>query len=270
MAEVLRDMSRESLVEAFEASMREIFCSVGFLPGCEVYDGADLLWTITSIPYGLFNSVLCARLEPEVVSAAIDAAVARAKSRQVPMRWRVGPLDTPPDLGQRLKVRGFAHVEDLPIMAVNVLQVLDTPPPPPDLVLEEVRDAAALTYWCEITARTFELPSEALTAWQAYWEHACREFGPNLVNLVGCRGGDAVAASTVVFAGGAAAVYNVATIAAARRQGIGTAMTRAACAKARDLGYRIAILEASEMGLGIYRRIGFREYGRAAVYSWAL
>jgi ribosomal protein S18 acetylase RimI-like enzyme len=79
--------------------------------------------------------------------------------------------------------------------------------------------------------------------------------------------GKAVAASTLALAGGVAGIYSVATLPEARRQGLGAAVTLAALREARELGYRIGVLQSSEMGLGVYRRLGFERYGTYAVYA---
>ncbi len=54
----------------------------------------------------------------------------------------------------------------------------------------------------------------------------------------------------------------------ARRQRIGTAVTSAPLALARELGYRIGILQASEMGARIYRKLGFKDCGQFRLYGW--
>jgi hypothetical protein len=43
-------------------------------------------------------------------------------------------------------------------------------------------------------------------------------------------------------------------------------MTLAAMRKAADLGCRVAVLRASQMGVGVYRRIGFKEYCKLGLY----
>ena len=86
------------------------------------------------------------------------------------------------------------------------------------------------------------------------WRHyLCRERGVP------------VAISRLLLASGVAMIHGVATVPEARRRGIGTAVTLAALQGARRLGHRIAVLQASSMGQGPYRRLGFRYvagYGR--------
>ena len=58
------------------------------------------------------------------------------------------------------------------------------------------------------------------------------------------------------------------TLPEARRQGIGAALTLAACRDACALGYRVGVLGSSEMGFGVYQKIGFREYCKLSAYVW--
>jgi ribosomal protein S18 acetylase RimI-like enzyme len=61
-------------------------------------------------------------------------------------------------------------------------------------------------------------------------------------------------------------IYNVGTVPAARRRGLGTALTAHAVAEARERGCTTASLQSTEMAEGIYASVGFRDLGRFDEY----
>ena len=74
-----------------------------------------------------------------------------------------------------------------------------------------------------------------------------------------------VSCSMTLVSHGVAGVYYVATVASARRRGLGDALTRVAARAGFQLGARVAWLGASEMGADLYRRIGFADLGSTIV-----
>jgi ribosomal protein S18 acetylase RimI-like enzyme len=77
-------------------------------------------------------------------------------------------------------------------------------------------------------------------------------------NYLGFLDDKAVCTSTVFYGAGVAGIYDVATLPEARGRGLGTALTLAPLLDARQAGYRIGVLQSSEMGFGVYKRMGFR------------
>ena len=86
--------------------------------------------------------------------------------------------------------------------------------------------------------------------------------------LPGAAGGEPVATWFMVLGAGVAGVHGVGTLPQARRQGIGAAMAMAPLREARAMGFRVAVLRASTLGAGIYRRLGFRQCGEISIYAW--
>jgi hypothetical protein len=61
----------------------------------------------------------------------------------------------------------------------------------------------------------------------------------------------------------------VGTLPAARRQGIGKAITLQPLLDARARGYRYAILFSSQMGYRVYQQLGFRDVrSPIGLYYW--
>jgi ribosomal protein S18 acetylase RimI-like enzyme len=77
-------------------------------------------------------------------------------------------------------------------------------------------------------------------------------------NYLGYLDGKPVSTSTVFHCSGVVGIYDVATLPEARGRGIGTALTLAPLLDARQAGYRIGVLQSSDMGLGVYKKMGFR------------
>jgi GNAT superfamily N-acetyltransferase len=68
---------------------------------------------------------------------------------------------------------------------------------------------------------------------------------------------------------GVANIVQVCTAPSARRRGVGDAVTRAALLDARTMGYRIAVLRASDAGVPLYERMGFALYCSLDAYRLA-
>lgn len=80
--------------------------------------------------------------------------------------------------------------------------------------------------------------------------------------------GEPVASSALTLAAGVAGIFSVATLEGARGRGIGAAVTMAPLLAARDRGYAVGVLQASEMGYSIYARMGFTEQFRYRSFYW--
>lgn len=268
MTEILLDTSESAMVEAIESNLLAYFPEFRHLPHAEVHFGPDVFWALTDVPYPLYNSVLDARFEPSQADAAIESAIARGRSRNVPLLWWIGPKTRPADLGRSLEAHGFVPAGSAPGMAADLNTLDETSSAPADLAITRVRDAESLARWCDLASVCFELPDFAAAAWRHWYKKVGVPEVSALTHYLGWRNGEPVAMGSMMLGAGVAGIYNVATLPSARRQGIGSAMTLAPLLEARAMGYRVGILQSSEMGVGVYRNLGFREYCRLDHYLW--
>ncbi|NYT02581.1 MAG: GNAT family N-acetyltransferase [Methanosarcinales archaeon] len=240
----------------------------GAWSGMEIFDQGDLLWTMTAVPFPLFNSVLFSRLGPGVVEGRVRDLQSLARGRGVPLAWFTTPLSRPEDLGERLQSMGFFLGGVTAGMAMDLSLLRQPLPPPPGLVVEEVGDARAFREWSMVMLPVFQFPDYAFDPWVDM--HAALGFGPErpwrhyLLRLQGRP----VATSSLFLGSRACMVASVAVLPEHRRQGIGSAAVLAPLLEARRLGKRLGTLCSSDMGQGIYRRLGFQEHCRMNLYLW--
>jgi GNAT superfamily N-acetyltransferase len=268
MSEILQDLSAPALVKAIEENQFEGYQIFRHWPRAEVHDDPDMLWTITDIPNSMFNNVFRAQLAPDNVDAAIEAVIARCRSRNVPVFWHVGPLTKPANLGKYLQVHGFTLGGESPGMAVDLLALNEGLPAPPGLAVEQVADVETLKLFCHVFKVGFGWPDFVEDAWLDLFASVGLGAQSPMRHYLGRLKGEPVATMSLFLGTGVAGIYCVATVPDARRQGIGTAMTLAVLREARALGYRVSILESSEMGFSVYHKVGFRKYCKQGGYEW--
>lgn len=239
-------------------------------PNSEVKDSSDQLSYFTGVLDPFANAVVRSVFEQDEAADRIRQTLAYYVDRNVPTMWFVTPASRPSNLGALLVDAGMTARKESPAM---VLDMPGRPPIPPiatDVEITEVRTQAEAEVWARAATKGSTVPPEigdllvlAANAGGYSNESALRLFVLN-------KGADAVATSALVTTGDMAGIYCVATLESHRRQGLGAAITSATLAAAWDAGYRVATLQASKMGRGVYERLGFRDVFSIQAYTYNL
>jgi GNAT superfamily N-acetyltransferase len=151
-------------------------------------------------------------------------------------------------------------------MAADLTSVPQDLATPTGLEIIRVADGETLRQWIHVASIGFEVPQEFESVWCDFFEVAV--FDPPFQTYLAVLNGKPVGTSQLFASAGVAGIYNVTCVPEARGQGIGAAITQAPLLDAREMGYRVAILQASELGRRVYRRLGFEDYGGLSVYLW--
>ncbi|MFN8490915.1 MAG: GNAT family N-acetyltransferase [Caldilineaceae bacterium] len=268
MSEIQNERSESSLVYAIEANLFEFFSLYTSWSQAEVHDDADMLWTMTNIPFPIFNNVLRAQLAGDELDAAIETVITRGKVRNVPLLWWTGPATKPHNLGVSLVEHGFVYDGEGPGMAVDLQFLQEDIPAPAGFRIEQVKDDKTLNQWSHVLPNGFGLPEVMADAIFALCQSIGFAAQTPLRNYIGWLDEQPVATSSLCLGAGVAGIYNVTTLPEVRRQGIGARMTLFPLCEARRMGYKIGILHASPMGVNVYRRLGFQEYCKIGQYVW--
>jgi GNAT superfamily N-acetyltransferase len=265
MDEILKDLSAPSLVTALEANLFEFFKLFEQWPRAEVHDDPDMLRTITDIPFPMFNSVFRAHLSNP--DAAIEAAIARCRRRNVPMMWWTGPSTQPTELRIALEAFGFTG-EEVIGMAADLRSLPREISLPRGLVIERVGDVETMKKWCRVLCVGFEMPDFVGEAFLDFFRSIGFASQSTVRHYIGCLNDEPVSASSMFLGAGVAGIYCVATVPEVRKRGVGSAATLMPLHEARILGYQIGILHSTRMGVNVYHGLGFREYCKILQYVW--
>ncbi len=272
MTGIALDLSPAALTRAIERSHEDRFTLGEAWTRQTVRRDPDLLWRISEIPFFVFNGIAHAAFDPAAADARIDAVLAEFRARGLPGVWWISPSTQPADLGERLAARGLEGPQAVIGMAAALASLPDSAPLPDDVTLRPVTDEESLRAYIEVFRGGF--PDYAVEAYYDFY--LSLGWGPDrpVRQVVAMRGDQPVGTAAAGLSGetegepALAGVYNVGTVDAARRQGIGTAATLAALRMAREAGARIGVLESTPMGAGVYRKLGFQDVCPMSVYRF--
>lgn len=234
-----------------------------FHADARIVEESDLLLVASSDPFpvGFTNAVipLAESVDPERLLATADAFFGPMdRGYTVMLRDR---LDG--ELERSLEASGLQPFGDSPGMW------LDAPVPaaaPVDgISFAPFDDLMAVRDFVEVSAiaySTIGMP-EAVT--RRLFEQPERVLQPHVLGIVAREGDAPLSTAMVILTHGIAGVYWVGTVEAGRKRGLGDACTRIISNAAFDMGARAVVLQASQQGDPIYRRMGYREVTR---YRW--
>ena len=256
-----------SAADAVEANLFAFFQHLSGWPRVEVRDDGDCVWTSSDLPFPLFNSVMRATLDGDRAVSVIDARMQSCRDRSVPMLWWTGPSTRPSNLGERLSNLGFI-VE--PAFGMTADLTPDSGSDPESgVTIDRVSDRATLDIWSQVLCDGFGAPPSFGEAFAEMAEAIGLDGDSPFRHYLARVDEQPIGTCSLFLGAGVAGIYDVSTVPERRRAGVGAAITRRAMGDARADGYRMAILHASQQGLGMYRSLGFEIICDIGQHVWA-
>ena len=215
-----------------------------------------------------FNGVIDCHISSENAIKKMKENITFFEKKQVPFLWVLGPSSTPKNMGELLIKNGFI-LDKLQGMAYN-LKILSTESELLNKVeIIKIENIETLRVWNDIILTGFAFPKEVRSDffYEAF-SFILLSDRASASAFLAYYDGNPVASSLVLYKAGVAGIHIVTTLEEARGKGIGTAITLAPLNEAKKLGYETAILHSTEMGLNMYKRMGFKECCTIELFIW--
>jgi GNAT superfamily N-acetyltransferase len=254
-------ISEEDTANLIEYNTAKFFLNLGRLNGDEICDAPEIKYIFTK---NWFSRIFMANFNESDLSTSIEQIVSRIKKLNISASWYITPQSYPVNLQNTLKDYGFTYKDDWSAMAIDLGNVPESFDFPEGMAIKEVLNLDELETWTDILVKSFEFP-EIVQSYKKYFSNAGLE-RPNSHYYLGFLNGNPIATGVLFDGEGAAGLFYIGTVPEARKQGIAKVMVSYLLSTAKKKGYSISVLQSSEMGYPVYKKIGFKKYYTTKIY----
>jgi ribosomal protein S18 acetylase RimI-like enzyme len=253
--------THQKISNLIEYNTAKFFLNLGHLNGDEICDTHEIKYIFTK---NWFSRIFMANFKESDISTSIEQIASMIKKLNISASWYITPQSHPANLQKFLKFHGFTHKDDWSAMAIDLKTTPESFDIPEAMEIKEVLNLDELKTWTDILVKSFEFP-EITQSYKKYFINAGLE-SLNSHYYLGFLNGKPAATGVLFDGEGAAGLFYIGTVPEARRQGIAKAMVCYLLSTAKKKGYPISVLQASEMGYPVYKKIGFKKYYTTKIY----
>jgi len=252
MKGILKDTSSESVVLASEKNLHDFYIKSSEHPNFTSNIEDKISWIMAK--YSTFPSIIFrANFENLDVEHEIKNVIKLIREGKAPNGWAIGPLTRPKDLGSILEKNGFSAVYHQAGMALDLTNLKDQTVDIENFIVKIVDNEESLKQWGKNVSLVFNLKVDFELLNYLLLEEEPRFY-------VGISDGKVVSTLMLYLSSGVAGVHAVTTLPEYRSRGFALSISRAALIDAYELGYRVGVLQASELGERVYRKLGFEKF----------
>jgi GNAT superfamily N-acetyltransferase len=260
--------ARKSVKSAIKANWEAYHYCLWRSPNVELSIGRYLTWLMTDLPDHFMNLVVCNQLPSEGADDLIENALVHFRAMNIrKLSWLINADLSSANTNNTLLAHGLKFRDSFATeMAVDLSLVPDNMPAYPDLRIVPVDDEAALKEWIHVASVGFRIGERFEKVWHDILVSTISD--ARFTTYLALLNGMPVGTSQLFLSEGVAGIYNVTCLPEARGKGVGSAVTLAPLLKARQMGCQMGILQASQKGYNVYRRLGFQDFGKLSLYLW--
>jgi GNAT superfamily N-acetyltransferase len=251
------------------ANLRAAMRFFGYATGAgEIHNLNGALAIYSGLDYGVFNIALLEGDSPQGIPG-LKQRLAQCARYYAPrtQRWSFWLCEDALDATARPKARAVLMDHDLRPISRAPGMLTDALKPParvlPKIECRPVADRTTRQAFGALTAVSFDIPmgiAKAVYEPERAWQGDYRGY-------VGIVGGRPVAIVAIVATADALGVYSLSTLPECRRSGYAEALLRLAVeSEQARTGIQRLVLQSTDAGYSLYRRLGFQEVAKFSVY----
>ncbi|MCP4135402.1 MAG: GNAT family N-acetyltransferase [bacterium] len=254
---------RDTIVNAIEENLYDYIRLFAPHKENDFYEDETVLRFISgiNIPSMQSNSIYKNRFpESGTIDETIKSMVGLYKKKKAPFFCTLGPSSRPDNLAACFEKYGLSHVQSQKGMAFDLEKMNLDSVETGAVTIKKIRSEEELEQFLKIYTIGFDY-SSALADY-IFKTHRDVFFSTTIPasHYIAFVKGKPVGTSSLFVTGEIAGLYNIITIPEARRRGIAELLTLVPMIEGKKMGCKTAILQATEMGAHVYKKIGFHEY----------
>ena len=265
---ILSDLTSQEIVHIIESDLRGAYPPQGM--SLAKSDGPDAIWRITGVLDKYFNNVTYVSWAPEEAPIRVKRLIEEFNTYGVDYTWWISPSSSLVDLPKLLEANGMVYQEDFPGMAIDLQNLHDEYAELTDiqgLEISLINNKVQLNDFVHAYIVATDSNPQMQSGLARLFTMSGYKKTDNWSLYAATLHGKTVATTALFTGAGVAGIYLVSTIPEVRRRNIATTIVTFALKEARDAGYNIGTLQASEEGIGLYQKLGFSKYCSFPLYT---
>lgn len=256
--------STDEILKAMQVNMHlHMTYFAKYIPTMEIVFEPDVTVVRSRIVDDTFNYVLAARFTEKNAKERIQHVKSLFTELHLPFSWWTSELDFPINLGNLLLQEGFVFKEKNIGMYMELTSLPRASTP---LTFQRVQSREELKAFADIITSIGGNPKVFDLIYSELPPVIYCGYSP-LQMYVAYLNDFPIGTGILVTHANVAGIYYIITHPEQRHKGFGTAMMRHLLALAHDQGYHIATLQASQGGLSLYERLGFKRCCEFSEYT---
>jgi GrpB-like predicted nucleotidyltransferase (UPF0157 family)/predicted acetyltransferase len=257
------DWTQEKIIKAMEANLNvHLTYFSQFLNQIELIRIPGYTIVNSGLPDDTFNTVSDADFSTIDADKKIQEVTDYFSQNHTPFSWWVSPHDKPEKLTEFLVKNNYKNTENNIAMSFDLDAWNGEITPPPELKIIRALDEKTLQdFACVLTN-----DKESFKKYFSWIASVLTENDP-IEYYVGYVNNKPVVRGLICFYAQVAGLHWLSTDPEMRKKGYGAALQQFRLKRAKELGYHVAVLQASEQGYPLYKKLGYQKCGIVSEYK---